>query len=149
MQPKLSHKKSSVKTPQEVKKSSDQGLALFPVKAWYPASVGVFPAIGLLQAQRDVLAVEAKKGVPRVGPLMLRKTGLTESIFQKTMGQFQQHYGELDGWRDAVRLGISYALQDFVHVVESKAGGLNDQEFAFSYKDWDTLKKAMGTQVTP
>ena len=124
-------------------------LLLYPFKGWYPASGGAFPAAGMLQAHHDLLAAEAKQGVPRHGPLMLRKTEITEKIFDKTMAQFQEHYPVLDGWKDAVRLGISYALQDFVREVESFAGGLNNDEFAFNYSDWEQLKKGVGVQVTP
>jgi hypothetical protein len=123
--------------------------SLYPFTGWYPTQLQSFPAGAMLQAHADLMKVEAKKGVPRTGPLMLKKTAVTEKIFEKAMGQFHEHYGQMDGWKDAVRLGISYALQDFVREVESLAGGLNNDEFAFNYSDWEQLKKGVGAQVTP
>ncbi|MAE49931.1 hypothetical protein CMI48_03830 [Candidatus Pacearchaeota archaeon] len=142
---------SVIEGEKSILEASQKALApsLYPFTGWYPTQLQGFPAGAMLKAHADVMKVEAKKGVPRTGPLMLKKTAVTEKIFRRTMGQFQVHYGQLDGWKDAVRLGISYALQDFVREVESLAGGLNNDEFAFNYADWEKLKKGVGAQVTP
>jgi len=125
---------------------------LYPISALFPVDVSKLPAQQLIKEQEVLLgttSVTGMKHLPDFQCLDIPDTVFSNQVFDQAIEAFQANYGELGGWKDAIRLGIKYAAAEIVRLVETRAIPVNNRVFGFGLNDWEQLRKVTGVGIVP